>query len=133
MEDEIAPAEDESVTTIVELESVIVVFVQGVVVPLSLGMIDDEIAPARDDDGKPEKLAGNDQELLEPQTPVPVPIGPTELLEPQTPVPVPIGPTELLPDGYGYGGALTPPLAETTPIELLTAAASEDEMPADEP
>jgi hypothetical protein len=48
---------------------VIVVFVQGVVVPLSDqtedGTIEDEIAPARDEDGKPEKLAGKDQELLE--------------------------------------------------------------------
>jgi hypothetical protein len=69
---------------------VIVVFVQGVVVPLSDqaedGTIEDEIAPARDEDGKPEKLAGNDQEALDPHT----------------------------------------------PIELLTGAASEEEMPADD-
>ena len=95
---------------------------QGVVVSED-GMIDDETAPATDDDGKPEKLAGKLHEL-DAHTPVPVPIGPIELPDPQTPVE--------LPDGYGYGGALMPLLTETTPIELETGETSEDEMPADD-
>ena len=63
------------------------------------------IAPAREDEGNPEELEGYEDH--------------------HPPVPVPIAPTELL-DGYGYGAPL---LNDTTPIEELTAAASEEETP----